>query len=73
MFFVKIKMDEIEKELHFVRKLKSEIIGKLDKIIEKERKLEQKIISNCLHENVEIVRDFQHTIKLCKKCNSEVY
>ena len=65
-------MDEIEKELHFVRKHKSEIIEKLNKIIQKEKELEEKIISNCSHENVEIFRGFQHTIKLCKRCNMQL-
>lgn len=62
----------IEKELHFVRKHKSEIIEKLHKIIQRERELEQKIISNCSHENVEIIREFQHTIRICKRCNIQV-
>lgn len=65
-------MDEIETELNFVRKQKSEIIEKLHEIIQRERELEQKIISNCSHENLEIFRDFQHTIKVCKRCNTQL-
>lgn len=65
-------MDQLEKELQFVRKDKSEIIEKLHKIIRIERELEEKIISNCSHENVEIFRDFEHTIKVCKRCNTQV-
>lgn len=65
-------MDQLEKELHFVRKHKSKIIEKLHEIIELERELEQKIISNCSHENVQIFREFQHSIKVCKRCNTQV-
>lgn len=65
-------MDEIEKELDFLRKHKSEIIEKLHEIIQKEKELEEKMISNCSHENFEIFRAFQHTIKLCKKCKTQL-